>query len=187
MSTSNNLNLFEIHNSNMKPNPLSYRGPFDKHIISLFAEYIKRYTINNQLLSKKLFKIFIELAQNVSYYSAEKSFFSDTRPGAGSMIMHFIDDCYSFSIGNLIQNEELEILLKKCEIINSLDRENLRIYKRRLRNLIPGTKGGAHIGLIMVALTTEKPLEIEVTKINDEFSFFTIHIVVEKNKEVDDE
>ncbi len=48
------------------------------------------------------------------------------------------------------------------------------------RNLPQREKGNANIGLIQVALTSANPLDIEVTLIDDNYSFFAITVKVDK-------
>ncbi len=78
--------------------------------------------------------------------------------------------------GNLVKTDDIITIIEKSEVINSLDREELREYKRQQRKLPPGKKGGAHIGLIQVALTSSNPLDIEVNPVDDKHSFFSIAV-----------
>ncbi|RLD77713.1 MAG: hypothetical protein DRJ10_11465, partial [Bacteroidetes bacterium] len=80
----------------------------------------------------------------------------------------------------LVQNDDIVSIIEKSEIINSLDREELREYKRQQRKLPPGKRGGAHIGLIQVALTSANPLDIEVNPVDDDHSFFSIAVKIDK-------
>jgi len=90
------------------------------------------------------------------------------------------EESYTFVTGNLVRNEDIISIIDKSEIINSLDREELREYKREQRKLPHGPKGGAHIGLIQVALTSDNPLDVEVTPIDDDHSFFSIAVKIDK-------
>jgi len=51
---------------------ISYTGPFDSQVLSVIAKNIEASLSANPIINKKIFKIFIELAQNISYYSAEQ-------------------------------------------------------------------------------------------------------------------
>ena len=182
MEHSEEVDLFEYHNVNNQEILISYKGPFDKYIISKLGKKVKNLTADNPVVSKKVFKIFIELAQNVSYYSSERSKLSDEKnTGVGSLIIGENDKHYIFATGNVIKNEEIEILSKKSEIINSLNRKDLRQYKRDQRNLINRTNGGANIGLIMTALITGKKLDAKFTEIDEKYSYFTITVRISKS------
>ncbi len=159
----------------------TFEGIFDKDVISIFSKKITLLTKFHPKAQKRLFTVFIELAQNVGYYSDLRMKIADEKEtGVGGLIIGENSEIFFFIIGNKITEKALEVLHKKCEIINSLDREELREFKRQQRNLIPGTNGGAHIGLILVALTTKRPLNVTIFDLKNEESLFTI--VVEVNK-----
>lgn len=173
-------NLFEYNDLFSKEIQISYKGPFDKHVLSVIGNYIKIIIAKSSTVSKKIFKIFIELAQNIAFYSDEFSKL-DKEVGVGILVIRESDEKFFLHSGNKVKSEDVFPILDKCEVINSLDREGLRAYKREQRNLPRGIKGGAHIGLIQVALTSANPLDIKVTPINDEYSFFSVTVVVDKN------
>ncbi len=162
-------------------NIYTYEGIFDKDVISLFSKKIGLVTKYFPRSQKRLFPVFIELSQNISFYSYQRHMVGDDKEtGVGTLLIGETPDCFYFIVGNEIAKKPLEVLTKKCEIINSLEREELREYKRQQRNLIPGTNGGAHIGLIMVSLTTKRPLNIKVFEIEPNHFYFSILVEVEK-------
>ena len=57
---------------------------------------------------------------------------------------------------------------------------SLREFKIYQRNLIPGTNGGAHIGLIMVSLTTRKKIDLDTYLIKMKDNFFSINVKMSK-------
>lgn len=175
-------NLFEYNDMFSKEVQLSYKGPFDSPVLSVIGNYIKTIIGKSTNESKRIFRIFIELAQNIAYYSADRSK-ADIENGVGIMLIRENRDHFFLHAGNEVPSEDIFPILDKCEVINSLDREGLRAYKREQRNLPRGVKGGAHIGLIQVALTSANPLDIKVTPINDEFSFFSVTVTVDKTIE----
>lgn len=182
MNYSKQINILDYHRSFDQNIHISYRGPIDEKILQAIGYYIEGVLSRHPKAGKKIFKIFIELAQNISYYSAEKSIFMKEAKeiGSGMVLIGESKDSYTFVTGNLVKNDDIYAIIEKCEIINSLDREGLREYKRKQRNLPHGHKGGANIGLIQVALTSAQPLDIEVTPIDDDHSFFSIAVKVDK-------
>jgi len=156
----------------------NYSGIFDQEIVKKYVFQLSKLSKGFIITQRRLFYVFVELGQNVGYYSDEKD--ETLGKGKGNLIIYESDNQIGFIIGNVINNEAKNVLLKKCKIINSLDRDSLREFKRFQRNLIPGTNGGAHIGLIMVALTTRKNIDVNVLEIDDKYSFFSINVSVEK-------
>ncbi len=176
-----NFNLYKYYISFNHDVQLSYKGPIDEHILSVISKYIEVILRKNPIASRKIFKIFIELAQNISYYSAEKNILTnDKEIGSGTIVLGELDEFYTFTTGNMVRDKDIIPIIEKCEYINSLDRDALRKYKREQRKKPSGPKGGAHIGLIQVALTSANPLDVEITSIDDEFSFFSIAVKVLK-------
>lgn len=174
-----NFNLFEHKKKIDKEIQLSYTGPFDGKVLSVLGDYISEIIGRDSLAGQKMFKIFIELAQNIGFYSSEKR---DTVPNVGVGTLIIRDDGHKLYLhtGNLVDNKDADAIIEKCEIINSLDREGLREFKRHQRNLPPGNKGTANVGLIQVALTSENPLKFETTPVNATQSFFSIMVTVNK-------
>ncbi len=160
---------------------ISYSGPFDAQVLSVIAENIEYSLSNNPRVSRKIFKIFIELAQNISFYSYERQRTEEKAMfGSGVLLLREYKDYYSFSTGNMVANTAVLPLLQKCEAINILDREKLRQYKRKLRNMPAGITGGGNIGLVQVALTADYPLEYNIRKIDTHQSFYILSIKVNK-------
>lgn len=159
-----------------------YSGIFDQEHVKKFAFELSKLTTDYEMTQRRIFYVFVELAQNVGYYSDFKNTNKEKEVGVGSLIIYESEDYIGFNIGNVINTPSLKVLHRKCRIINSMDRDSLREFKRHQRNLIPGTNGGAHIGLIMVALTTRSNLDFRILDINDDFSFFSLNVKIKKEK-----
>ncbi|MBN2893974.1 MAG: SiaB family protein kinase [Bacteroidales bacterium] len=159
-----------------------YDGFFDQDHVKDFAFKLSKLTKDFDVTQRRLFYVFVELAQNVGFYSDQKATNGIKEVGKGHLIIYEKENHIGFIIGNVINTGALNVLHRKCRIINSMDRDSLREFKRHQRNLIPGTNGGAHIGLIMVALTTREKLNFRIREINDDFSFFTLNVKLLKEK-----
>ncbi len=176
--------LYEYHNLFNQNILMSYKGPIDERVMSVIGDNIDVLLKDNPEASKKIFKIFMELAQNVWLYSTEKSRLSNDKTiGTGTIVIGEFGNYFTFITGNVVSNEDILPVVEKCEIINSLDRESLREYKREQRRLAKHSdKSGGNIGLIQVALTAEGPLDIELTPVDDTTSFFSIAVKVDKKE-----
>jgi len=184
MKKGKKFNLFEFHKIFDNDVLMLYKGPFDNHVLSVFTKYIEGIILKHPQISKKIFSIFIELAQNIAFYSAEATDFEEEKTtGIGTLVISEHDRWYTFFTGNAVRNDDIMPLIEKCEIINSLDRAGLRKYKREQYKLPPGKKGTAHVGLIQVALTANNQIDIEVSPIDEETSFFAISVRINKKSE----
>lgn len=182
-SSDNNFHLYDFYTLFNQDILLSYKGPFDEYILAQIGTYIKQIIAKDPKASKKMFNIFIELAQNISFYSDELNNLDiEKKIGIGTLVIAEFENHYAFSTGNIVRNDDVVAVIEKCEIINSLDREGLRQYKREQRKLPQGPRGSGHIGLIQVALTAANPLEFEVVPVNDRHSFFSIVVNINKYK-----
>lgn len=161
---------------------LSYKGPVTDHLISEISRDIRGQFSEKPKAAKKMFSAFIELAQNIHYYSAEKAQFCDNQESIGSIVIAEKENAFYLSCGNLIENEGLDKISHKCERINTLDREGLREFKREERNKRKDEdRKGAGIGLIQVALLSSNPINLESSQINDKFSFFSLTVKINQD------
>ena len=158
---------------------LSYKGPVTIHVRTFFGNFIKVVVDQNYKTVNKLFKSFIELTQNVAYYSAEKAKIEDIEVGVGEFNLTSEDNIFYFSTGNTILNEHGPILTSYCEEINSMEIDALRELKREKRRMSSVRDVGAHIGLIHVGIITENKLIFDIKEINDSISYFKIGVQIE--------
>jgi len=160
---------------------ISYTGIFDTEILSVLAKEIEGTLSPDDKINKKVFKIFIELAQNISMYSLEREPNSEgSDMGVGTMIIRDFDGYYEFSAGNRTTKDSIIPVMEKCDNINSMTRDKLREYRRLQRNMPAGKKGGGNIGLIQVALTASNPIEYALVKCEDGEYFYIVSVKINK-------
>ncbi len=161
---------------------MSYKGPIDDKILQAMGVYIEELLIEHPTAARRVFRVFVELAQNISFYSAERNIFNREKKdvGVGSLFVEELENSYKFVTANLVKNEDIDSITDKVELINSLSREELREYKREQRRLPFGKKGGANIGLIQISLTSQNPLDLEIKPVDNDHSFFSIGVKIDK-------
>ena len=131
MRINTNIGLENSTNLFSKEIKISYKGPVDGRILTVVGDYIEAISPIFKIASKKMFNIFFELTQNISYYSAEKILIRENKEiGTGSILIKETEDYFLLVTGNPVYNENIIPVIEKCEYINSLDRESLRKYKR---------------------------------------------------------
>lgn len=172
--------LFDYYSLTRRDDVLiSYKGPVTETILSEISRDIRKKFSENPKIGKKLFAVFMELAQNILYYSAERAMFVDRDDSVGTLLITRFQNHHTFSCGNLVENKYIEDLVNACNTINSLDREELREYKRHTRSSPTKERSkGAGIGLIQVALTSGNPLKVEAKKVDDGYSFFALSVKI---------
>ncbi len=169
--------IADFHDENVI---IAYQGAFDNIILTILAQNIED-KLTDERTRRKLFKIFLELAQNVSFYSAErKQTRIDPDLGMGIFIIKEYPNFFTIATGNLTKKTTALIIQQHIEKINSFDRGGLRKYKRERRSLPHGAKGGANIGLIQVALTSENDIEFKSVEIDSNNTFIAIATKINK-------
>lgn len=167
--------------SNEKDLILSYSGYFFIDFLTIFGKKIKLLTKINYFSSVKLFKIFMELGQNISLYSEQRVKIDDEATvGFGTFCLDEAGDYYHVSASNFVNNEDAKILQDRCEKINSMSKQELRALKREQRRQSNGYKIGARVGLIQVAILSGNKLEVQIQTHNNELSLFTISTMISK-------
>ncbi len=175
-------NFFEYHSQISQENIiLSYKGPLTDVLLAEFSRDIRqKLQEENSKVGKKVFAIFMELAQNVLYYSKEINHFGN-RDKVGTLVIIQNETEYKLITGNLVYKTAVQKLLEKYETISTLDREALREYKRKLRNDPQNEESkGAGIGLVQVALTADNKLEIKIKELVGDMAFYAIFVTVAK-------
>jgi hypothetical protein len=96
----------------------------------------------------------------------------------GVFILGVQDSTYFVHSGNLVTNNNAEILKTRIDYLNSLDKKELRSYhKQQLHAENDNVESkGAGIGLIEIARRTADPIEYTFERYNDELQYFTMYI-----------
>ncbi|MDM8566640.1 SiaB family protein kinase [Candidatus Halobeggiatoa sp. HSG11] len=129
----------------------------------------------------KVFSMFVEQSQNIIHYSAEK-----TPPGSekaelsnGIIGVGYDNDYYYVSCGNMIHNEAVDSICEQLTRLQVMDRDELkRYYKERRRKDSHKDSKGAGLGFIELARKSVKPIEFNVQKVDENFSFFSLKTTI---------
>ncbi|MES2284161.1 MAG: SiaB family protein kinase [Bacteroidota bacterium] len=85
---------------------------------------------------------------------------------------------------NLVNNKDKAFLEEKLDVINKLDKDQLKAYYNKvLEEGSLSKKGGAGLGLIEMAKKSQKPIQVEFRKLeNDVFAFnMQIDLIVDEH------
>jgi Family of unknown function (DUF6272) len=162
-------------------NIICFHGTINIDLISFTSNYMKQQINTNNIVIGKIYKVFIELTQNVSYYSADQNDSSRTfGSGKGWFKVDEEIDSYIITTGNKILKEHGSVLIKNSHEINSLNEDDLRELKRKTRSQAGIKDIGAHIGLIQTGLITSNQIRVNIEPIDNNYSLFTISAKVNK-------
>ena len=173
--------LYKALENKIKNSEVAYQGPIENNIFLAIDKYSKLLKEKYPDASRKLYKIFIELTQNIVYYSAEKFVSANNvKIGCGAIYIYNTKAHIVLTTANPVYNTEIDVLTEKIDYINSLDRTALREYKRKQRRKPSSIKGNANIGLIQTTLTAANPLKFETHRIDDNDTFFILNVYINK-------
>lgn len=162
---------------------LYYQGPLLYPVIAEMSQYM-RYNISESLsIREKVFYIFIELAQNVRNYSAERTPLAENGKdtGIGLVLLQQDDEKLKLTTCNLVRAEQMPRLQERIARIATLDRKALRELKSELRNqaLLQNHHSG-NIGLVDIALKSGNPIEAEWLPVEGGGLYFLISATISK-------
>lgn len=186
MQIAPNAPRFSMHKfySDVRDNSVSlaFQGIMSQEVLSLIALALRRRP-DNEVLAKRLFGIVVELAQNIYHYSHSKSYSEkDKRDiGVGVITIGETQTHYVVNSGNIIKIHEAEPITKRCDFINTLDKEGLKEFQKQVRkDPQRPDKPGANIGLIELARRSSNLLGYSINPIDAQTCFLTLSIKIDK-------
>jgi hypothetical protein len=132
--------------------------------------------------SRRVFSVFVELAQNIIRYSAERldreGSGAKDRLGCGIVAVGREDHRFFVVCGNMVRRAEVDGLKERLSYLATLDREGLRAhFRERLR----GSGGdedevteGASVGLIEIARCVSGPIRFDFLDVDADRAFFCL-------------
>ncbi len=128
---------------------------------------------------KRIYGVLVESIDNIYKYSASISTddLSEVRDPAISVKK--LDDAFLITAGNMVPNDDIGELKFKLDRINQLDNESLKTLYEDVINQESGSDDkGAGLGLITMALRTDKKINYSFTALEDDYSFFEIQLTI---------
>ena len=161
---------------------LAYKGEINNDLMeAVYSMMDKHFEEKNisEGKSKKFFHILIEALQNVLHHQVDHALSGilDEDPAAGFVIKKGEDNTYRIITGNYILKSAVEKLQFRIDELNKLSPAELRThYQQSLAGSEFSDKGGAGLGIIEMARKSGNKINYEFTRVNDQYSFFTLEI-----------
>jgi hypothetical protein len=167
-----------------------YSGPLWASSIDGMAEILtKRLEFDEMPLSasQSVFSIFVELINNMMMYSAEREQRNSPEGelqeiSEGIFILGDQNNIYYMQSGNVVTDSSAEILKKRIDYLNTLDKKELRQYYKQQMNAEnenPESKG-AGIGLTEIARRASAPIEYSFEPCGEGRQYFTMYATVQQ-------
>jgi len=161
-----------------------FSGPTTHDILMTIGDTLKQKMKNESAAKStvnKVFSVFIEQAENIARYSAEKEKQENgiNEASLGIVALGRKDKKYFVVCGNLIENDKAEKLLKKLTTIQKMDKKQLKdYYKQQRKKGSDEDSKGAGIGFIEIARNSTEKIDFHIEKIDNQFSFFSMKAVI---------
>ena len=173
-----------LHKMDAEDIILAYKGEINEDLLESVYSMMDRHLEKVKVPTdrrKKLFQILIECLQNVFHHQVEipKEKIAVNTGMTGFVIKWDGKSSYSIVTGNHLLNSEIGNLKMKLDEVNALTPDALRShYQKTLAGNEFSEKGGAGLGLIEMARKSGNKLNYEFTKVNNEYSFFSLAITI---------
>ncbi len=162
---------------------LCYEGEFSqeitKSVLSMTEKNLDLFQ-EDQNVRRKVFNVMVECLQNICKHteSAEEDF------RKAIFLIGLTEEGYFIATGNLIMNENVDLLRSKLLEINLLDKEGLKmLHKEVVTKGSISDRGGAGLGLIDIARKSGRKLEFSFEPVSENVSFYTLLTRIPRTKE----
>ena len=151
-----------------------YRGMFTQNltrkILSLAESNLQRF-VDKGSLQNRIYFIMVEGLQNVTRHQVEAP--DQKKDHLGIFAIQKKGNRYLITTGNTIVNSKVELLKRKLEQVNSLDREEIKeLHREILSTGELSAKGGAGLGLIEMARRSGNRLSFDFEYVDLYWSYF---------------
>jgi len=163
----------------------SFSGAISQNLLIDIGEGIESklrdMSVENKIATN-IFAIFTEQMQNVMNYSTNKiAFSSGVCEGTGIGVMGFSEEKCKYFVGsaNFIEKESVEKIENKIRKINSLNRDQLRLYYREIRKSgrFKHDKG-AGLGFLEMAKKSTEPLDYSIVHLENDKILFELFVYI---------
>ncbi|MEY4504471.1 MAG: hypothetical protein RL154_765 [Pseudomonadota bacterium] len=161
-----------------------YNGYVSQQIVQGMTNMLKQKIESADIksgTSSKLLYVFIEQAQNIVRYSADRIDEGDRSKwlGHGSVALGMKNEKYYSMCGNLVDKNQANRLKLKLDQVASLDKDGLKIlYKERLAAGPDDGSEGASLGFIEMARKSSEPIQYDFIDIDELYSFFYFKVII---------
>ncbi|MBL4716199.1 MAG: SiaB family protein kinase [Bacteroidia bacterium] len=175
--------IYDVHQTmRNKELNLVYEGQITQEItksVLAMAERNMDTSGEETSVKKKVFNVMVECLQNICKHSDEVN---DEHSASAIFIIGREKGSYIISTGNPVLKGKITDIETKLSDINKMDVGDLKtLYKSTLKNNKLSEKGGAGLGFIDIARRTGNKFTYDFSEINDQYSFFTLQVKINKD------
>jgi hypothetical protein len=155
----------------------SYTGPFTQDAVVATGQKLRAVAGLSENARHRLFATFVELAQNIGRYSAERAGLPGAERGVGLVEIRESEEHLRIEAANPVTPETAAALAAALAAIAPLDADALKeLHRERRRGAPPPGSLGAGLGLIELARHAAAPLAHTAVPRPDGLVLFTLSV-----------
>lgn len=165
---------------------LSHEGQLEFDAINDMLNHLK-FKLNElepeMNIRRRIYSIMVECLENIYKHACSKKneFFANETPKPKFEIK-ITGSEYLLQSSNLVSKSDKDLITKRIELINTLNRRELsRYYKEKISVASISDKGGAGLGLIEIARNSNR-IQYDFKQVSSESWYFELSAFVEKKK-----
>jgi hypothetical protein len=181
--------IYELYQMMERENILlSFKGVVTSDLLTSVLSIMESkmdYMDESPKTKKKVFNVLVECLQNL-YHHIDEGAESEARnigqieAKSALFMIAKKGDQFVISTGNYIDKSNAEEIQKRLDIINSMDKDELKTYYQEvLNNGNVSDKGTAGLGMIDIARKSGNKLDYQFLSVNDMSSFFCLTIKID--------
>ena len=164
---------------------INHKGFMSLDVIDGILHHLKIFLFHKQhdkMMRKRVYSLSVECLDNILKHSdineEEHEFLINYPP---RFIVEKIAENFLIHTGNIILNKNRDAIIPRLDKLNDLTIKEINdLYKKSLANAEISAKGGAGLGLIVMAKTTKQKIRYDFEKINDKYSYFAMQLNFKK-------
>jgi hypothetical protein len=162
---------------------IEYTGTLSFNVINkLLVELKEQFeTLGEKIaIYKRVLVIMVEVLENINKYLESKNSNIEILSKYPVEFKLFKSDNQYFMISrNVVTLDAQNVIREKLDLVNSLDAEELKaLYRQIIANGQFTDDGGAGLGFIEIAKTSQHKILYSFEKVNDTFAYFIITIEI---------
>lgn len=176
--------VFDIYKQLEEKNVLlSFKGMITSELLTTILQIMESkmdHIEEKPKVKKKVFNILVECLQNLYHHiDNDDTVHVPTEDKSALLMIAKKESEYQITTGNYMKSQDVEALENKLDLVNSMDKLELKAYYKKV--LSEGTlsaKGTAGLGMIDIARKSGEKLEYSFTPINDRTTFFSLAVKI---------
>jgi hypothetical protein len=156
---------------------IEYHGSISFSVISFLLNKLKeQMDAQGEKLAtyKRILIIMVEVLENINKYIEFRNECKDCKV---NFKLSRVDNTYLISAANYVTYEAQKVIKEKLDVINNLNPDDLKaMYRQIISNGQFTKEGGAGLGFIEMAKTSQHKIGYSFEKVDDTYVYYTINL-----------